>query len=259
MNILQVLPDEMILECCKKMDLKTRINFKKTCKFMNNFLVNPKNLITEEQIKRWQEKIKLILGFGILNNVITYKKVDLSNAYEQKIYLDYDDSKDMVLFSTTYKTTLILNKVVNSYSAYHMEQDGVSNHGQSGMLFSQFKLKNELKEPNEKAFILTANFLYDLYLTAICEWQHKNKEKVMKQQLAQFFLKSLEPQLISKEIEQYYNHSKFLIMPCMMNMVSSEHRKKIDDIWEETAKEVKGYFMDGEEAFQFMKTCKLLL
>lgn len=253
-NILE-LPDEMILECCKKMDFQTRVNLKKTCQFMNGFLINPKTLISDEQVKRWQEKIKLMFGYGILGNVVAYQKLDLGKSFEEKIYMDYDDSKKTVYFQTSYQTTSLLNKVIKSNPRYEIEQDGVRYpDGQRHLLFSKFKLKFE-----DGNFRLTSNFLIDLYIHAICEWQHKNKSKVMKQLMSEIVRICFKKPLICFDIHQTFCASQYLNIPFNVNMISDHYRKEIESIREEVIKEMKPLFLDGDEAFQFMNTCNMFL
>ena len=249
------LPDEMILECCKKMDFKTRINLKKTCHFMNRFLINPKSLITDEQVKRWQEKVKLMFGYGLLANVIFYQKLDLSKSFEEKIYMDFDISKKTVYFQTSYYTTSLFNKVIKSNPRYEMEQDGIRYpDGQIHLLFSKFKLKFE-----DGKFKLTSNFLIDLYIYAVCEWQHKNKSKVMKLFIAEIVRTCFLKPLICFDIHQKFSASQYLNIPFSMNMISDHFRKEIEEIREELMKEMKPMFLDGDEAFQYMNTCKMFL
>jgi len=245
------LPEEMILECCKNMDFQTRVNFKKTCKFMNGFLPNAKSFVTDEQVQKWQEKVKLMMGFGLLASLMEYKKIDLSKTFEEKIYMDYDEAKQSVLFSTTVSAMSTWLNIVKNNPQYEMIQDGYYIRGQ-GSLYGQFKLVKE-----DKSFTLTSKFLYDLYLGAICEWQHKNKNKVTLQQISQCVKLCFEKPFISFDIHQSFIRSQYLNIP-LVNLIGDKTRNEIESLRDELMKEMKSYFLDGQEAYQFMNTCNLI-
>jgi hypothetical protein len=98
------LPEEIIWICCKQMDFPTRMNLKKTCKFMNQFLPT----LTKDQMKRWQEKV---IGLRLFGNLMYDKKLDMG----EKIYIDYDQDKQFILFSFTQKTIPIWYNLVKKY------------------------------------------------------------------------------------------------------------------------------------------------
>jgi hypothetical protein len=216
---------------------------------MNNFLLNAKEVVTNEDVKRWQEKVKLMIGYVLLGNLMSYKKLEISKSFDEKFYIDFNDKKQCVLFSNTYLTTTLWNNLIRNHPLYEMVQDEyIIRVDQGGVLFGLYRLKNE---ESTSDFILTSNFLYDLYITAICEWQHKNKTKVMKKQISEIVHLCFERQYISFELYKIFSYSRY-IDGMYTNMITDHYIDKIESIKDEIFKEMRSYFMDGEEAAQFM-------
>jgi len=238
------------------MDFQTRVNFKKTCKFMNNFLFHLKNNVTDKQIKIWQEKVKLMMGLGLLGNLMECKKLDISKTLEEKIYIDFDDTNQHVLFSFTPKTGHIWTNLVKIHkyrNNYVMNRDGF--HHQVREEGEGKRAQLLFVANDEESFSITSNLLYDLYLSAISQWEQKNKSTVEKQQISDIIKLCFEKTLISFDVHQFFKRSYYLNIP-FINLDKTGNL--IEKIKEELIMDMKPYFFDGEEACQFMNTCNLI-
>jgi hypothetical protein len=144
------LPEEIIWICCKQMDFPTRMNLKKTCKFMNQFLPT----LTKDQMKRWQEKV---IGLRLFGNLMYDKKLDMG----EKIYIDYDQDKQFILFSFTQKTIPIWYNLVKKYQTeYVMNREGYYHIRDQESKRGQFYFLVK----DEESIVTTSNLLYDLYM-----------------------------------------------------------------------------------------------
>jgi hypothetical protein len=248
------LPEEIILECCKKMDFATRVNLKKTCKFMNNFLFYSK--ISDEKVKMWQEKVKLMIGLGLLGNLMECKKLDISKTFDEKIYIDFDDTNQYALFSFTPNTGFIwgnlvkinkykMNYVMNRDAYYHEDREEGKGKRAQLLFFAKDK----------ESFTITSNLLYDLYLSAICNWEQKDKSSVENYQISDIIQICFEKESISLDVHQFFQNSPYLNIP-FINIDKTGNW--IEKIKEELIMDMQPYFFDGEEAVQFMKTCSVI-
>lgn len=262
MNLLDF-PNEILMEFCRHMDFKSRVSFRMSCRKTNQIVDNPKYFVSDEQMKEWLEKMKILMGMGLLEqivNPITNPIILKSPSQKDKyVYIGVDHASELYLYFS-YKTTNLINKIVSS-KGYEMisSNDPVSVNADS--IFSRFKIRidgciqNIFQNTNE-----ISNFIYELCLLFICQDQNKVVTGVSKEQLCYFLKLVLNSKDHNKEdvyselLNVYQSSSYFSGLQAIKSRLFEDNFTTLQN---QLQKEMSRFFMDGEEAQKYIETMYL--
>lgn len=248
MNLLEF-PNEILFEFCKHMDFYTRVSFRKVCKQTNHLLDNPRHIVTKEKVDEWNEKTKTILGMTLLDNIGEYIFLRSPSINEKYIRLAIDETYEFYM-TINYGAIPFMRNFKMSSERYNFIEGGgiIMDH----TLFSKYKLQNHTNIFDEKEDI--GYFLYDLYISFLAQDQKKNKERVTKTQLS-IVLKNIIDQTskIYPMMTQIYKDSSYFVFPSEIYS-QSFFKMNINHIAKDLQSDLLRYFMDGDEAEQFLRS-----
>jgi hypothetical protein len=254
MNLLEF-PNEILFEFCKHMDFRTRVNFRKSCKQTYSLLNNPKDKVSKEMMNEWMEKMKIVIGMTLLDNLIHPVILRSLSKNIGRIQLCIDDSFEFFLTFNHHATSFIRNLMISSGHEIVADGNGTisSQQGQgNSLLFTKYKLDKFRNIFDHKESI--SKILYDLYISFVCEDQNKNKQKITQNHIASLV------KIIINEPIQFYNTSKGIFRSSVYFSFPDESddtslfRTNIQNIVNELQKDQSRYFMDGTEAQYFFES-----
>lgn len=249
MNLLEF-PNEILFEFCKHMDFRTRVNFRKSCKQTYSLLNNPKDKVSKEMINEWMEKMKIVIGMTLLDNLNHPVILRSLSKNIGRIQLCIDDSFEFFLTFNHHATSFIRNLMISS--GHEIMADGTGPQQGSSLLFTKYKLDKFRNIFDHKETI--SKFLYDLYTSFVCEDQNKNKEKITQSHIA-----SLVKTIVNEPIQFYdiskgfFRSSVYFSFPDESNDTSL-FRTNIQNIVDDLRKDLSRYFMDGTETQFFFES-----
>lgn len=248
MNLLEF-PNEILFEFCKHMDFYTRVSFRKVCKQTNYLIDNPRHMVTKEKVDEWSEKMKTILGMTLLDNIGEYIFLRSPSVNEKYIRLAIDETSEFYM-TINYGAIPFMRNFNMSNERYKFIEDGGIIMDQT--LFSKYKLENHTNIFDERENI--GYFLYDLYISFLTQDQKKNKERITRTQLS-IVLKNVIDHLckIHPMMTQIYKDSSYFVFPSE-NKSQSFFKMNIEGIANDLQSDLLRYFIDGEEAEQFIRS-----
>ena len=247
MNILEF-PDEILLTFCKYVDFKSRINLRLSCRQLNFLLPNPKDNVTEDQVNEWRRKMKVMLGLGLIENAmcqtfkiisqLDWRKKMFIGCEGDRLYLCYSYFAGSVFYSCI-KDNPEISLVCSGTSTGVLYEDA---------LYAKFEREKQVsifEYPNENAMML-----YNLFMEFVCIDQNKKKKVIDKYHIAKFANCCMENLDICDTIVKNYTNSVYIVP--MMKKPIEVFKSPIEQLRSQVRSEMSRYFMDGEEAEQFL-------
>lgn len=248
MNLLEF-PNEILFEFCKHMDFKTRVNFRKTCRQTHSLLNNPKDVVTKEKREEWFEKMKMIVGMILLDNIGNYIILKSPSGKLGYIRLEIDESCEFFMI-INYAAMPFVQKYKISNEQYRFFDDGVLVIDDG--LFSKYKLDKHRNIFDYKENI--SSFLYDLYISFICVDQNKNKNKISRTQLSNLTKSIIDnPHIFQRVASQIFRCSSYFVFSDNPNVSESFFRWNINEMINDLRRDLSRYFIDGDEAEQYLR------
>jgi len=249
MNLLEF-PNEILFEFCKHMDFQTRAGFRQLCKQTHSLLNNPKHIVTKEKVDEWNKKMRMVVGMTLLDNIDDY--VIFTSLSDQFVYLRLGIDENYEFFMTTsYRAIHFLRnfKIHNEY--YEITDNDTIMIDDT--LFSKYKLDKHKNIFDHKEII--GSFLYDLYISFICFDQKKYTKKISRTQLSNLIKIILNHQDKFYHIaNQIFRYSSYFVFSDKPHKSQSFFKSNIETITMDLQKDLSRYFMDGEEAEQFLSS-----
>lgn len=245
MNLLEF-PNEILFEFCKHMDFQTRVSFRKTCKQTHSLLNNPKDIVTNEKKEEWFEKMKMIVGMILLDNIGNYIILQSPSGKLGYIRLEIDETCEFFM-TINYAAMPFVQKFK---VLYELLDDGVimTNDG----LFSKYKLDKHRNIFDYKENI--SSFLYDLYISFVCVDQNKNKNKISRTQLSNLIKSIIDnPYIFQRIASQIFRCSSYFVFSDKPNVSETFFRWNINEMVNDLRRDLSRYFIDGEEAEQYLR------
>jgi hypothetical protein len=257
MNLLEF-PNEILFEFCKNMDFKTRVNFRKVCTRTHALLINPKYIVTKDKVEEWNNKMKMITGMILLDNMIPISLdgrylsdyVVLKSPSDNLKYLRLAIDENYEFFMTcSYRAIQFLRHFKIKNENYQIRESDTTMIDNT--LFSKYKLNKHRYIFDDGECI--GAFLYDLYISFICFDQKKNEERIAKTQLSNLIKITLNHPLNFYPItNQTFRTSSYFEFSNGSKMSGSFFKDNIERFAIELQKDLSRYFMDGEEAEKFL-------
>jgi hypothetical protein len=259
MNLLDF-PTEILFEFCKNMDFQSRVNFRQVCKQTNALLNNPKDFVSGEKMKEWFDKMKMVIGMTLLDHIRDHVLIKSSSEKNGYIRLSIDDAYE-IFMTTSFRALVFFRNFFNAgnYSIQSIEETIMIDDN----LFSKYKLDKYKNIFDHKEAIGT--FLYDLSVSFVCFDQKKIKEKIMRKQISKLIKTILDdPSSFYHITSQVFRNSSYFIFSdepmSVEGSITTETRQlkdtffrsNIQGITMDLQKDLSRYFMDGEEAEQFL-------
>ena len=264
MNLLEF-PNEILFEFCKNMDFQTRVSFRKVCKRTNALLNNPKYFVSQEKMKEWFDKMKMLIGMTLLDHISDHLILNSPSGKFGHIRLSIDESCDFFMTISYHALPFFRNFVITNGHNVFQDTDVIMLDDE---IFSKYKLEKHKNIFDHKESIGT--FLYDLYISFVCFDQKKNKEKISRNHLSSQIKMILNrPSKFHSILSQIFKSSSYFLFPDRQIAMDTEEplsqqplpsdsgsfsffQSNILNISLELQKDLSRYFIDGEEAEQFL-------
>lgn len=249
MNLLEF-PNEILLEMCKHMDFPSRVSFRKSCKSIHQLITNPKHIVTDEKVSEWREKMKILLGMTFLDNIGESVLLKSPKFRENTICFFVDENSDFCM-TIRYGAISFMQIFLNDNREYILDTHDSIIHDH--MLFTKYKLQNYKNIFDNKETI--GKFLYELYITFLSKDQNKNMKIVSKYQLSHFLNLVMREDIdLYEEIDDIYRSSAYFTFSdiCKEKLFKTNIMEKKNEL----QKDLSRYFMDGDEAEQFLNQWK---
>lgn len=244
MNLLEF-PNEILFEFCKYMDFQSRVSFRKVCKQTHYLVNNPKKFVSKEKIEEWFEKTKMMVGMTLLDNIRNCSILKSPSGKNGYFRLGIDDNYEFFI-TVGYRAIPFFRNFEMSNRHYKIESDDSITINES--LYSKYKLDHHRNIFDYKEAI--GKFLYDIYITFVSFDQNKNKEKISNTHLSNLI------RIILNRPSKFHNDTS-LIFRCSSYFIFGDQsenffKTNIETIVNDFQKDLSRYFMDGEEAEQFL-------
>ena len=278
-NILDF-PVEILFKIYQELDLKSKGRLRKTCHTMNDIFINPKNVISNEIVEKWDNQYKKIVGLSLLQKLYQGKKIILSNPmgkYHTCFYLyPIDKNQNKLLFSIDYEVYQHFPELMSLVGFVHHSQNYTN--GQDGGLFGVYQLDPKVQNIKEN-LDHHCKILYELIMLWICKPQKKNKKIVSRYQFVDWIKRNRQNifknfsliKIFSMNTEEtddgniYQGKKEIKAQDMDQDMARGSNKKypdliqsKIDLSYQECIQDAHQMGLDPSEAFEFYKRIKIV-
>jgi hypothetical protein len=231
------------------------VSFRKSCRLTNRIVTNPKDVVSDDKIVEWREKMKTLIGINLLGHITQNSKdmLIMRSYISKSIRFFVDEKSEFCMIFNHGMIDFARKYIFNFGPKYSIIEDNtiLTNDG----MYSVYKFENyrNVFEHSEEI----GKFIYQIYITFICEEQKKNSKLVMNCELSKFLKVLLDDSLLFEDhVSNFLEKSRYLYLvheetkdfPLPNSSIVRRKETMMSDLYGELTK----YFMDGEEAEKFM-------
>jgi hypothetical protein len=222
-----------------------------SCKLTHQLLNNPKHIVSKEKVEEWNEKMKMILGIVLLDNL------SIQNTYPVLLKSPSRRDKFLRLMINHTEFYLTINHgAIDFVKSFLHKNPKYELCSLNVMLdindtsFMKYTIKNHSDMFEHKDSI--GIFLYQLFISFICHDTGKDYKKVSQNQISHFLGLNRNNVQLYKILKQLYTSSTYFLF--QEQNPNSLFRDYIENILGDLSKDLSKYFMDGEETEKFLNT-----